>query len=128
MACPCRLLDGDELAREEPALEAKLAGAVLWSETWSTSDPLALTESYARLLEKRGGRLVRGDAMSLKQTGTGWTMSTEDGQLTTENVVVALGPWAPDLLAGLGYRIGMVWKRGYHGHFDLSVPIKPPTA
>ena len=33
------------------------------------------------------------------------------------NVVVALGPWAPDLLDPLGIRLPMKWKRGYHRHF-----------
>ena len=32
-------------------------------------------------------------------------------------VVVALGPWAPDLLEPLGLKLPMAVKRGYHRHF-----------
>src|SRR6185437_4076805 len=31
--------------------------------------------------------------------------------------VVALGPWAPDVLAPLGLKLPMAVKRGYHRHF-----------
>jgi D-amino-acid dehydrogenase len=35
-------------------------------------------------------------------------------------VVVALGPWAPDLLEPLGLRLPMAVKRGYHRHFHAQ--------
>jgi len=31
--------------------------------------------------------------------------------------VVALGPWSPDLLRPLGYRVPMAFERGYHREF-----------
>ena len=33
------------------------------------------------------------------------------------DVVVALGPWAPDLLEPLGIKLPLAVKRGYHRHF-----------
>jgi D-amino-acid dehydrogenase len=34
--------------------------------------------------------------------------------------VVALGPWAPDLLEPLGIKLPMGFKRGYHRHFNAQ--------
>lgn len=53
-------------------------------------------------------------------------MITDDGPMTAPDVVVALGPWSARLLAGFGYRVPMVGKRGYHRHFSsLSGPRLP---
>ena len=34
-----------------------------------------------------------------------------------QEAVVALGPWAPDLLDPLGINLPLTFKRGYHRHF-----------
>ena len=49
--------------------------------------------------------------------------------LDAGNVVIALGPWAPDLLRPLGIKLPLAVKRGYHRHYrtkgnaGLSRPI-----
>ena len=40
-----------------------------------------------------------------------------EGALDAAQVVVALGPWSPDLLKPLGIDFPMAVKRGYHRHF-----------
>ena len=39
------------------------------------------------------------------------------GHLDARDVIVALGPWAPDMLAPLGIKLPLGIKRGYHRHF-----------
>ena len=39
------------------------------------------------------------------------------GRSTPGEVVVALGPWAPDVLGPLGIKLPLAIKRGYHRHF-----------
>nr|WP_321980753.1 FAD-dependent oxidoreductase [uncultured Cohaesibacter sp.] len=123
---PLRMVDGKELRQLEPALKIDVAGAVHWTDTWACSDPGALTSAYADLFIKRGGTFVKGDAMTLKQTETGWEVQSDDGPVTGSDVVVALGPWAPDLLGPFGYKIKMVYKRGYHAHFKMDNPLSRP--
>ena len=36
---------------------------------------------------------------------------------TPSDAVIALGPWAPDLLDPLGIKLPLAFKRGYHRHF-----------
>ncbi|WP_102225697.1 NAD(P)/FAD-dependent oxidoreductase [Acidimangrovimonas sediminis] len=121
-----RGMDAAALAREEPGLRPGAAGALHWPEPWSCSDPGALVRAYATLFTDRGGRLVTGDASSLARTGAGWQMTTSDGPLSAERAVVALGPWAPDLLTRFGYRVPMIRKRGYHAHFTPKAPLHRP--
>ncbi|PIL21440.1 hypothetical protein P775_04580 [Puniceibacterium antarcticum] len=113
-AQPYEIFTKEALQRAEPGLKGNLAGAVLWSGPWRASDPGGLVQAYARLFEQRGGRIVAGDAATLEQHGSGWRASG----VAAARVVVALGPWSPQLLRRFGYRIPMVSKRGYHMHFD----------
>lgn len=115
---PSDVLGADELAACEPALQRRLAGAVHWTSPWTCRDPGELVARYAALFVARGGTLARGDAMSLQQKGAGWHALSEDGLVNAENAVVALGPWSPTLASAFGYRIPMVFKRGYHRHFS----------
>jgi D-amino-acid dehydrogenase len=52
---------------------------------------------------------------------------TDDGMIEAPDVVVTLGPWSPEFLKRFGYRIPMLFKRGYHRHFkggtSPTVPI-----
>lgn len=121
-----RLLDGAALMVEEPALRKSLAGAVHWTDSWSTNDPAALVEAYVRLFQARGGRLVTGDAAGLERQGNVWRVPGDGGAFEAAAAVVALGPWSPDLLARFGYRVPMVWKRGYHRHFEHPTPLNRP--
>ncbi|NVK33609.1 MAG: FAD-binding oxidoreductase [Rhodobacteraceae bacterium] len=125
--------DGASYRREEPALITPIGGAVVWPNTWTCSDPGGLTKAYAQLFEKQGGRFLTGDASSLKQTsagraggGSAWQVDTEEGPITATDAVIALGPWAPELLKRFGYGVKMVLKRGYHGHFQASLSPRRP--
>lgn len=120
------ILDGNGLTTRESALRRPVAGAVYWHDSWSCHDPGALTQAYAQLFQSRGGRLLAGDAITLAIQNAGWRVLTEEGPVEAPQCVVALGPWAPRLLSQFGYRIPMVLKRGYHGHFDAPSPLNRP--
>ena len=108
--------DAAALAQIEPGLSGVL-GAVHYRDPASISDPLALTQAYLALLERRGGVFLRGDALSLRAEGAGWTVDTLEGPVCARDVVVCLGPWAGDLMRRFGFSLPMAVKRGYHRHF-----------
>lgn len=121
-----RAVEGTDYAREDPALLRAPAGVIHWLDSWSCASPGGLTAGYAELLVRRGGRLLTGDAASLRQAGNGWQVDTGEGTVSAEQAVIALGPWSPRLLSRFGYRIPMVYKRGYHGHFEAPrTPVRP---
>ncbi len=122
-----KALTPDELAQAEPALKQTGIGAIHWLDPWTVSDPGALVAAYARHFVEAGGRLLQGDARTLKAHPTGgWTVETADGWLEAEAAIVALGPWSAELLKPFGHRFLMVRKRGYHRHYSgggLSLPL-----
>jgi D-amino-acid dehydrogenase len=103
----------------EPALAPIFAHAVLWPKAASVTNPLAVTRAYAARFSVLGGILLSGDARSLHRANGRWRVETAEGPVDAGDVVVALGPWAPDLLELLGIRLPLAVKRGYHRHFRL---------
>src|SRR5690606_10475326 len=104
--------DSKVVSAAEPGLKTGLAGAIHWTDPWSCADPGALVQAYADLCVRRGGIFVHGDAHSLRQDGSGWQVDTADGKHTARQVVLALGPWSPEILRTFGYKIPLVIKRG----------------
>jgi D-amino-acid dehydrogenase len=112
-----RVLDRAGIQALEPNLNAEvLVGGVHWTGPLSLSDPEALTLAYGRRFEALGGKVLNGDARSLAEERDGWSVRTTDGTITAPDCVVALGPWAGDLLRPMGYNVPMGVKRGYHVH------------
>ena len=107
-----------DLAVAEPALRKPLAGAIRWRDAWSCRDPGALVQAYCELFASQGGELLKAELLRLEQRGTGWQLQTSSGTIETGQVVIALGPWSPQLLERLGYKVAMVRKRGYHMHYE----------
>jgi D-amino-acid dehydrogenase len=110
-------LDAARVAALEPHLKGAVTGGVLMPDPVSVGDPGAVVKAYARLLQERGGRFLAGDARSLQERPGGWAVETAAGRVEASAVVVALGPWADDVLRPLGYRFPLGVKRGYHRHF-----------
>ena len=121
-----RVIDGAQYAREEPAIKHPPVGAIHWQQSWTCSDPGGLTQKYADLFITRGGEILRGDAKTLRENGSGWEVATDAGKITASDIVVALGPWAPEFLKRFGYRIPMLLKRGYHDHFLPQIMPRLP--
>ncbi|HEY8566884.1 MAG TPA: FAD-binding oxidoreductase [Beijerinckiaceae bacterium] len=111
------LLDPAALAEKEPHVAPGLVGGLHWTDPASVTDPHALTLAYAGLFERLGGRIVAGDAATLRADGAGWQVDLADGPLQAGAAVVALGAWADVVTARLGYDLPLAVKRGYHMHY-----------
>ena len=122
-------LDAGAALSLEPSLRPAFRHAVHWTGAVSVSNPLAVTRAYAARFTALGGLSFSGDARSLHRTDGRWRVDTAAGPLDAAEVVVALGPWAPDVLKPLGIKLPLAIKRGYHWHYrprgnaGLSRPI-----
>jgi D-amino-acid dehydrogenase len=110
-------LDSDGARALEPSLHPVFRHAVHWTGAVSISNPLALTRAYAARFAALGGLAFSGDARSLHRVHPHWRINTAAGPLDAGDVVIALGPWAPDVLGPLGIKLPLAVKRGYHRHF-----------
>jgi D-amino-acid dehydrogenase len=109
-----------ELKRIEPGLLGGLAGAIHWTDPWTVRDPGALVAQYFALFGRLGGQFVQGEAKDLAPTETGWAVSVGGARHEARQAVVALGPWAPEVLDRLGYHLPLFVKRGYHMHYGTE--------
>ena len=115
-----RVVDWSELKTIEPDLIGGLAGAIHWTDPWTVTNPGELVAQYFKLFGRLGGRFVQGEAKDLGQDGAGWGVMVDGAPVTGKQAVVALGPWAPDVLDRLGYRLPLFVKRGYHMHYGTA--------
>ncbi|MBB3996306.1 NAD(P)/FAD-dependent oxidoreductase [Aureimonas pseudogalii] len=112
------VLDAAAFAACEPDFApGAVAGAIHWRDPKTVSDPSELTKRYARLFERRGGRVVQGDASTLDTSGSRWAVETADGPLRAGAAVVALGPQSGILARRFGSPVPLGIKRGYHRHY-----------
>jgi D-amino-acid dehydrogenase len=101
----------------EPDLAPVFQAAVHWRGAASVTNPLAVTRGYAARLTVLGGVVLQGDARSLHRAAGRWRVDTAEGPVDADEAVIALGPWAPDVLEPRGIDLPLAVKRGYHRHF-----------
>ena len=114
---PLQPLDTAGAQALEPSLRPVFGHAVFWPQAASVSNPLGVTRAYAARFSALAGITLTGDARSLHRARQGWRVETNEGPLDAREVVVALGPWARELLDPLGVKLPLMVKRGYHRHF-----------
>lgn len=113
-------LDSAALRAAEPDLRQPFAGAFHWQGTVSITDPGAYVARMAEAFRTAGGEVVSANVTDLVRRGAGWRIASSKGAMDVAQVVVALGPWSPDLLQPLGLSVPMLFKRGYHQHFAAA--------
>ena len=114
---PYRALDTDGARELEPSLAPVFPHAVYWERAASLTNPLAVTQAYATRFSALGGVVMRADARALRRVNAHWRLETPEGPIDADHAVVALGPFAPDLLDPLGIALPLGLKRGYHHHY-----------
>src|SRR5215470_15051076 len=114
---PFRALEPEAARELEPSLAPVFRHAVHWQGVASVTNPLAVTKAFAERFAALGGVVMRGNARSLHRANGQWRIDTAEGPLDAAEAVVALGPFAPDVLAPLGIKLPLGIKRGYHRHY-----------
>jgi D-amino-acid dehydrogenase len=112
-----RLLDRQAISALEPNIVPVYKVGLLHTQTASVDSPGAVVKAYARMFAGSGGQIRQSDIKAIVPDGEGWRVVLADGAISARHVVVALGPWSPDLLRPLGYRVPMAFERGYHREF-----------
>ena len=108
----------EELARLEPDIDMlHIAGAIHYRDPWTVSDPGKLVKAYAKLFASVGGRIVHGNAETVRRDAGRWHLDNSGVGLAADQIVVALGPWSKRFLDSFGVKLPMGLKRGYHRHF-----------
>jgi len=107
----------------EPHLNSSpFVGAIHWRNSWLVTDPRELVARYAQNFIAQGGCFERKRVTQLRAHNGHWQVVCGTQSFQSEHIVVAAGPWSMKLLKPLGYRYPLFPKRGYHWHYQPSVP------
>ena len=108
------VLDGEALYEAEPELSREYKRGVRLGPIGYTLSPFRLTQSYAALFQREGGRIVRAEVRALRPAGAVTGLETSAGQMAAETIVIAAGSWSLDLARPLGLKLPLIAERGYH--------------
>jgi D-hydroxyproline dehydrogenase subunit beta len=117
-------LDAVALAEAEPEIAPDVAGAWML-DSGHRLDPAALTVALALLAASRGAEIRHHvTARALRIDGDRVTaVVTDDGAIDADDVVIAAGPWSPQLLEPLGIRLPIIGVRGWLVRVDPLEPL-----
>src|SRR5664279_5440340 len=112
-----RILDRQAMSALEPSILPVYKVGLLHTQTASVDSPGAVVKAYALMFARSGGEIRQSNIRAIVPDGEGWRVVLADAAISARHVVVALGPWSPDLLRPLGYRVPLAFERGYHREF-----------
>ena len=127
---PYTVYEGEQLSQLEPGLKHDYFAGVLLEDACSLASPGALCDAYVKLFTEEGGTVKAGAAKGLShESGGRWRIALADGGVEeADEIVLAAGPWSPDIASTAGYKIPMRWERGYHVHLDPGDGPAPSRA
>ncbi len=93
------ILDGREFRKRCPAFNVKDDDAVYYDRVGGFLWPERCVEVQLRLARQSGAQVRLNErALSFEETAGGVRVKTAAGEYTAANVIVAAGPWLPDLM------------------------------
>jgi len=107
----------------EPSLAAIFSSGFLLSDSAQVNNPGQLLKEYTAQFAHDGGRVLETNIHKISHDGgqeSLFELHAESGNISTERLVLAAGPWSDDLLRPLGYRVLLGYERGYHQHFHFA--------
>jgi D-amino-acid dehydrogenase len=122
-----QVLDTAAIRELEPTLADHAAGGILFPGACHIRDPHMLVRRLADAVIRRGGRIECRTVVGVAPQGARVTVTTEQGDLRAERVVIAAGAWSSPLAAGTGDRVPLETERGYHIEFPMeTMPLQRP--
>lgn len=111
---PVEVVNGGQLREIEPALSHDFQAAILIKDQARALSPGRIGAVLAKKVTALGGEILRAQVKALRPQGNGWIVTTDRGEISSMQVVTALGAWSAKLLSPLGVRVPLQSERGYH--------------
>jgi len=116
-----RLLDAQALERLEPALRPIFGAAVHLESGGVIDSPGRLIGEHAERFVADGGQILDIEVRGFgEDEGGAWVRDATDARRVFSRVLLAAGPWSPDLLSSAGFGTRMIVERGYHAQFESA--------
>lgn len=108
------LQDARAIAAIQPGLSPKFRFAGYTPDWTNVTDPAAWHDHLLRCFTARGGKLMRGDLLSISVGSDGKvTAQTSGGAVSAGHLVLAAGAWSHRITRGWGEPLPLETERGY---------------
>ena len=123
------VVNRNQITDLEPGLNPIFEKGLWMTGSASVDNPGEVVKAYAKLFLQMGGVIVKDAVTSLEKKEQGFVVKACRQNYQADDVVLATGPWANQLLAPFRYQIPMVFERGYHQHFHShsESPLQRPV-
>lgn len=123
-----RLVMKSDLKALEPGLADDVKYALLFTDVAHTFDPEQLAIALFDCFISRGGRFLKDEIISVKQSQHSTQVYTATGKNDFSKTVIAAGAWSKRLIKGLGYQLPLDTERGYHVMLQNPAQLSRPVA
>ena len=124
-----KILNTREILDLEPNLRPVFTGGCYFDYAYHARDPQGILLKIFDLFLKKGGKFIKDDIKSVKQTSFNETLlKSETKEYKFEKSVIACGAFSKKFTDQLGENIPLDTERGYHVHFKgMDNLIKRPV-
>lgn len=121
-------LDGADYAVRDPLYSGQFAKVVCYKNSGRISDPGAYLAALLAHFQAEGGTMLAAKIEDIElQHGAYKALITDQGRVTGDHIVLAMGAWSGKMAKKLGIkRLALESERGYH--IELHNPSAMPKA
>ena len=121
------MVNGEEYATYDPIFGEFFETVIRCKNHGRISDPGAYVKALADHFVAEGGTLQITAINDIEMhNGAVAALITDDGPLTADRIVFAMGPWSREIAHKLGVKVPFESERGYH--IELTNPSAMPRA
>ena len=119
------VISGAEHSRDDPAFDGQFETVVRCHEHGRISDPGEYVRALADHFVASGGTFIKTDINDITlKNGEIASLSTDQGELSADHILLAMGPWSKQIAHKLGVKVPLESERGYH--IELVNPSSYP--
>ena len=125
---PTDLLEPQEVVAEWPAFDLDGIAIAAFERDAGYADPVLTTQGLLERARELGAEINLGHGvMSIERRGSAWNVSTTEGLIAAERVLIAAGPWSAPLAAMVGADLPLTVERHIVATFAWSDDTRVPA-
>ena len=125
---PTDLLEPQQVVAEWPAFDLDGIAIAAFERDAGYADPVLTTQGLLERARELGAEINLGHGVkSIERRGSAWNVSTTDGSIAAERVLIAAGPWSAPLAAMVGADLPLTVERHIVATFAWSDDTRVPA-
>lgn len=125
---PTDLLEPQQVVAEWPAFDLDGIAIAAFERDAGYADPVLTTQGLLERARELGTELHLGHGVTaIERRGSAWTVSTIDGAIAAERVLIAAGPWSAPLASMVGVDLPLTVERHIVATFAWSDDTRVPA-